>query len=144
MDIMQVLQDICKNPEAHDKGTTLQNLTISFQTATFYHLHPLHPLCLEYLCRYTVPTLLGMARAFGRYSNTDEPLLSKLFPRPVAPLLSAADDSDTGRRRSFNDFRSILPSSLLTVCQADTLRRKGSSLSSVAQQVGGRMMSARL
>lgn len=21
MDIMQVLQDICKNPEAHDKGT---------------------------------------------------------------------------------------------------------------------------
>ncbi|XP_069369384.1 phosphatidylinositol 4-kinase alpha isoform X5 [Paralichthys olivaceus] len=100
MDIMQVLLDICKYPEVHDK---------------------------EYLCRYTVPTLLGVARAFGRYSNTDEPLLSKLFPRPVAPVLPTGDDSDAAHRRSFSDFRSILPSSLLTAFQADTLRRKGSS-----------------
>uniref|UniRef100_A0A1A8BKT3 Phosphatidylinositol 4-kinase alpha n=2 Tax=Nothobranchius kadleci TaxID=1051664 RepID=A0A1A8BKT3_NOTKA len=107
MDIMRVLQDICKTPDTHDK---------------------------EYLCRYTVPTLLGVARAFGRYSNTDEPLLSKLFPRPSAPGLSAGDGIDAAPRRSFNDFRSILPSSLLTVCQGDTLKRKGSSNSSVSQQ----------
>ncbi|KAM3874586.1 phosphatidylinositol 4-kinase alpha isoform 2-T2 [Diretmus argenteus] len=107
MDLMQVLQDICKTPEAHDK---------------------------EYLCRYTVPCLLGVARAFGRYSNTEEPLLSKLFPRPIAPQLSTSDDADSTRRRSFNDFRSIMPSSLLSACQGDSAKRKGSSVSNLSQQ----------
>uniref|UniRef100_A0AAY5F3V7 Phosphatidylinositol 4-kinase alpha n=1 Tax=Electrophorus electricus TaxID=8005 RepID=A0AAY5F3V7_ELEEL len=106
MDLMQVLLEICGNPEGQDK---------------------------ELLCRYAVPCLIGVARAFGRYSNTEEPLLSKLFPRAVLQSAGVAEDVESTRRRSFNDFRSILPSSLLTACQSDTLRQKASSVSSISQ-----------
>lgn len=136
MDVMQGLQDVCKNPEDQDKGTETTDtaLTLSVLYVTHLSLWTFFPLA-AYLCMYAVPTLLGIARAFGRYSNTEEPLLSKLFPRPVSPVLPNGEDGDATRRRSFNDFRSILPSSLITVCQGDTLRRKGSAVSSSSQQV---------
>lgn len=38
MDIMQVLQDICKNPEDHDKGLNITHLMLPLCVIKLFHL----------------------------------------------------------------------------------------------------------
>ncbi|XP_058014115.1 phosphatidylinositol 4-kinase alpha isoform X2 [Ahaetulla prasina] len=106
LQVMQVLLGMCQSPQIQDK---------------------------EYLCKYALPCLIGISRAFGRYSHSEEALLSKLFPKVSPHSHRASSELDGIRRRSFNDFRSILPNSLLTVCQEGSLKRKTSSVSSITQ-----------
>ncbi|KAM6423120.1 phosphatidylinositol 4-kinase alpha isoform 2-T2 [Liasis olivaceus] len=106
LQVMQLLLGMCQSPQIQDK---------------------------EYLCKYALPCLIGISRAFGRYSNSEESLLSKLFPKVTPHSRRASNELDGIRRRSFNDFRSILPNSLLTVCQEGSLKRKASSVSSISQ-----------
>uniref|UniRef100_A0A6I8NV54 Phosphatidylinositol 4-kinase alpha n=1 Tax=Ornithorhynchus anatinus TaxID=9258 RepID=A0A6I8NV54_ORNAN len=104
LQVMQLLLATCRAPEPQERGA-----------------------------EHAVPCLIGVARAFGRYSATEEALLSKLFPRASPPSPKVPEELDGIRRRSFNDFRSILPSNLLAVCQEATLKRKTSSVSSISQ-----------
>ncbi|XP_017786237.1 PREDICTED: phosphatidylinositol 4-kinase alpha isoform X2 [Nicrophorus vespilloides] len=68
-----------------------------------------------YLCRSTVPVLIGLARAIGRFCPVDPPLIVRLYPKPEPPMggrnVPKKDDKPV-YERSFSSFRSIIPRSL--------------------------------
>ncbi|KAF7274503.1 hypothetical protein GWI33_012847 [Rhynchophorus ferrugineus] len=65
-----------------------------------------------FLCKTTLPVVIGLARAMGRYSVTDPPLICRLFPRPDPPIAQKTNANKNQYNRSFSSFRSIIPRSL--------------------------------
>ncbi|XP_018572269.1 phosphatidylinositol 4-kinase alpha isoform X2 [Anoplophora glabripennis] len=65
-----------------------------------------------FLCKTTLPVLIGLARAMGRFCSSDPPLICRLFPKPEPPLSQAAANDQNAYKRSFSSFRNIIPRSL--------------------------------
>lgn len=65
-----------------------------------------------FLCKATLPVLIGLARAISRYSFSDPPLICRIFPKPEPPITQKENVNKNLYNRSFSSFRSIIPRSL--------------------------------
>lgn len=76
------------------------------------------------LCKATVPIMLGLARAMGRYSHSSPPLLCRIFPPIQIPSVTKPtpiNHSRFERQQSLSHFRSIIPRSLSGGLSCETL-----------------------
>lgn len=106
-------------PDVRDKiiqnqVDTLNTLTNMIKSSRENNVPPIN------LCKATVPILLGLGRAMGRYAHTSPPLLCRIFPPNTIPSANKVktqtpimnQTSSLHRQQSLSQFRSIIPRSL--------------------------------
>ncbi|KAK5638099.1 hypothetical protein RI129_012394 [Pyrocoelia pectoralis] len=67
-----------------------------------------------YLCKSTLPILIGLTRAMGRFHTSDLPLFLRLFPKSEPPIIPNEKSPEKAivYKRSVSNFRPIIPRSL--------------------------------
>lgn len=65
-----------------------------------------------FLCKTTLPVLIGLARAMGRFCTLEPSLICQLFPEDVDTPVNVKDKDNSISKGSFSNFRSIIPRSL--------------------------------
>lgn len=121
-----LLSDIAVNcPDARDDIILNQVETLNALTTMIKNSRENMALPPIILCKATVPILLGLGRAMGRYAQNTPPLLCRLFPRPEMPIIKPSDliqqQPTYDRQSSLNQFRSIIPRSMSGGLNIDTL-----------------------
>lgn len=84
------------------------------------------------LCKDTVPILLGLARAIGRFAITDIPLISRMYPASENPIVKSTDPEQAminDRQKFSPNFRPIIPRSMSGSLNIEAIEAKKGQIS---------------
>uniref|UniRef100_W4VRQ0 Phosphatidylinositol 4-kinase alpha n=1 Tax=Corethrella appendiculata TaxID=1370023 RepID=W4VRQ0_9DIPT len=91
------------------------------------------------LCKTTVPLLLGLGRAMGRYATCNPPLLCRLYPRTDKPIIKNHESTTQSNRydskQNLSHFRSIIPRSMSGSLSVDSSQDFKSSKTELSKRV---------
>ena len=82
------------------------------------------------LCKDTVPILLGLSRAIGRYTIKD-PLISRMYPPLEKPIVKATNPDQlmlNDRQKFSPNFRPIIPRSMSGSLNIEAMEAKKGSI----------------
>lgn len=87
------------------------------------------------LCKDTVPILLGLSRAIGRYAVKEPPLLCRMYPVPEKPLVKTTcqEQAVLNESQKFSpNFRPIIPRSMSGSLNIEAIEAKKGSITPTA------------
>jgi phosphatidylinositol 4-kinase len=83
------------------------------------------------LCKDTIPILLGLSRAIGRYAIKDPALICRMYPAPEQPVVKSTnlEQAMLNDRQKFSpNFRPIIPRSMSGSLNIEAIEAKKGSI----------------